>query len=628
MNMHVAAASASAPAPALPHSRPSRDELQATILDRITKSGRRLWYKLTVIQQPERARACGSGPKCKSVDSPNLKNIFFFFWILTRCLASADRRPVDPPPVVELRIFEGNTWQEAEQKDITFLYNANFFLYATLEHARIIAHGRVQTPAANQPPVLTGMPVSGMAYLDRPSEAGYFLFPDLSVRHEGRYRLTFNLYEETKEDKDKDPDTPDTNIVASGFANATGGSFDFRMEVKSHDFIVFSAKKFPGLAESTQLSRVVAEQGCRVRIRRDVRMRRRDRTKDSDYDHREEEYARRKRTETPEVKSNYRARSMSGSVSVDGTSFSAESQRRLSGAEYANAYPQTPTSAGGHLQFLGNGNAPPYHPQPPSHSRPPSMPPSPSYQTSHGSHFPSVHQSPHQIHQQGVHAQAQAHPAAPQPMHQPAYPPPPPPAAQQQTYGQIERPQPGPFAQSNPSPQRETASREFREAPPPQYGDPAPREFRDAAASSQLYHQPSKEFMLPPFKPMSYQPPPPSQHQAPRGTASVTLPPINDFAKHLPAPRAMAPLTSPTSDRVPQMQPVPPPKLATHLPAPPSVAGSKRSRDDGSRYEVETPRYHNGARENPQLLEEQVEPQLIYRRANGQEILVTQEPGV
>lgn len=473
------------------------------------------------------------------------------------------------------------------------------------------------------------MPVSGMAYLDRPNEAGYFLFPDLSVRHEGRYRLTFNLYEETKEDKDKDPDTPDSNIVAPGFTNATGGSFDFRMEVKSHDFIVFSAKKFPGLAESTQLSRVVAEQGCRVRIRRDVRMRRRDRPKEGDYENREEEYARRKRTETPEGKPDYRARSMSGSVSLERSSFSAETQRRASGAEYPAPYPQTPTSAGGHLQFLGNGSAPPYQPHTQSHSRPPSMPPSPSYQTGHGAHYTPVHQSPHHqhVHQQGVHAQAPAQPAPQPPMHQLTYPPPPPPP-KQQTYGQIERPQPHPYSQSNPSPQREGPTREFREPAPSQYGDPAQREFRDAAASSQLYHQPSKEFMLPPFKPVSYQPPPPSQHQAPRAATSVTLPPINDFAKHLPAPRAMAPLASPTSDRVPQMQAMPHPKLSTHLPAPPSVAGSKRSRDDGSRYEGEMPRYHNGARENPQFLDEQLEPQLVYRRANGQEILVTQEPGV
>lgn len=105
---------------------------------------------MSVIQQPERARACGSGAK-----------------------SSADRRPVDPPPVVELRIFEGEA-----KNDITFSYNANFFLYTTLENARPIAQGRV--PAAQTSfPVLTGMPVAGMAYLDRPSPAGYFIFPDL-----------------------------------------------------------------------------------------------------------------------------------------------------------------------------------------------------------------------------------------------------------------------------------------------------------------------------------------------------------------------------------------------------------------------------------------------------------------
>lgn len=32
---------------------------------RITKEGRKLTYQLSVIQQPERARACGSGAKCE-----------------------------------------------------------------------------------------------------------------------------------------------------------------------------------------------------------------------------------------------------------------------------------------------------------------------------------------------------------------------------------------------------------------------------------------------------------------------------------------------------------------------------------------------------------------------------------
>lgn len=32
---------------------------------RVTKEGRHLTYEMEVIQQPERARACGSGAKCR-----------------------------------------------------------------------------------------------------------------------------------------------------------------------------------------------------------------------------------------------------------------------------------------------------------------------------------------------------------------------------------------------------------------------------------------------------------------------------------------------------------------------------------------------------------------------------------
>ena len=33
-------------------------------MGRVTKEGRQLTYEMEVIQQPERARACGSGAKC------------------------------------------------------------------------------------------------------------------------------------------------------------------------------------------------------------------------------------------------------------------------------------------------------------------------------------------------------------------------------------------------------------------------------------------------------------------------------------------------------------------------------------------------------------------------------------
>lgn len=261
---------------------------------------------------------------------------------------------MDPPPVVELRIFESEPGNEAQKTDITFAYNANFFLYATLETARPLAHGRVAGPPSC--PVLTGVPVAGVAYLDRPSQAGYFIFPDLSVRHEGRYRLSFHLYEETKDakDADKDSNLPLPNQVqrTNGANPGTPQAFlNFRLEVKSVPFTVYSAKKFPGLATSTSLSRIIAEQGCRVRIRRDVRMRRRGDKREEEYDYDEERaaaavYARSDRYSTPDryvTNSVERPRSNSnGSTMASPYAFGPEIQRRPSAPDYGFQCPQPP----------------------------------------------------------------------------------------------------------------------------------------------------------------------------------------------------------------------------------------------------------------------------------------------
>ena len=45
---------------------------QPEIINRVTREGRRLQYELKVIQQPERARACGSGAKCKNLSISQL----------------------------------------------------------------------------------------------------------------------------------------------------------------------------------------------------------------------------------------------------------------------------------------------------------------------------------------------------------------------------------------------------------------------------------------------------------------------------------------------------------------------------------------------------------------------------
>ena len=250
--------------------------------------------------------------------------------------------------------------------------SANYFLFATLESARQIAHGRVPQDG-NRPPVLTGTPVAGMVYLERPRPAGYFIFPDLSVRHEGKYRLSFNLYEELKEDKDEDRIDEDIDSAkARGLGDA---HVQQRLEVKSQPFTVWSAKKFPGLGMSTDLSRVVAEQGCRVRIRRDVRMRRR-------ADGKEGQSAYENEPRTPDAYGQHRyppenGRRRSTSVSSHVSLAPAIPSRRSSGEQLSQGYqqPAYPQSAAPQYAYGQAPYAPQPHHQYPAYGPPASIPP-------------------------------------------------------------------------------------------------------------------------------------------------------------------------------------------------------------------------------------------------------------
>lgn len=149
-------------------------------------------------------------------------------------------------------------------------------LFASLEHARPWARGSLAP--THQCPVITGVCVAGAAYLQKPSNAAYFIFPDLSVRHEGFYTLKFHLFEQTKRVADMDEGITISPSHQSTLENPLPGKQHENMvnrgHIQSAPFQVFSAKKFPGLQPSTELSKLIAEQGCRVRIRRDVRQRR------------------------------------------------------------------------------------------------------------------------------------------------------------------------------------------------------------------------------------------------------------------------------------------------------------------------------------------------------------------
>ncbi|SMY21759.1 unnamed protein product [Zymoseptoria tritici ST99CH_1A5] len=435
---------------------------------RVTVDGRKLTYRMSVLQQPVRARACGQGAK-----------------------SSADRRPVDPPPIVELKIFEG----EDQENDITFTMHANYFLFATLEQARPIANGRVSNERST--PVLTGTPVAGMVYLDRPAPAGYFIFPDLSVRHEGVYRLSFSLYEDCKSPKDEDK-------TEDGAKSESDAHVTHRLEVKSEPFNVFSAKKFPGLTESTSLSRMVAEQGCRVRIRRDVRMRKRE-TKPGgrEWDNYEDEtaQARARVSATPES-SGYQA-------SQNARYMDAVTVRPRS---TSNTSHQSVLSRRPSVQELGQNYGPPHYGTAP-HT------PQTGYQSSS---FGGP--SPGQQYQTGSYAQQQApmQPPAPQYGSQtyPQPPPPPPNAVQQPGYygyspriqsrSQFGAGQPASYEtnlQQRPGSDYSTYSSSDYSRSSTQFAQPG-----YSQQSVQSPYQPQQSYQAPPPPPPQQTSPQPSQH--------------------------------------------------------------------------------------------------------------------
>jgi hypothetical protein len=80
------------------------------------------------------------------------------------------------------------------------------------------------------------------------TDGGFFVFGDLSVKVEGEFRLCFSLFEISQYQV--------THLQA----------------IKSKVFKVYSSKEFPGMADSTILSRSFGDQGVRIRIRKERRM--------------------------------------------------------------------------------------------------------------------------------------------------------------------------------------------------------------------------------------------------------------------------------------------------------------------------------------------------------------------
>ncbi|PHH75196.1 hypothetical protein CDD80_2578 [Ophiocordyceps camponoti-rufipedis] len=153
-----------------------------------------------------------------------------------------DRKPIDPPPIVQL--LDRRHHGKSGLYDSPYLFMTSSLVPETYGEGE----GKDQELPSNY---LVGSLVSSIHRLRDTDnvEGGFFVFGDLSVKREGRFRLRFTLFE-----RDQHSSAP---------------SFYFVSELITNAFTVYSTKLFPGMADSTPLTRTFSNQGVKVRLRKD-----------------------------------------------------------------------------------------------------------------------------------------------------------------------------------------------------------------------------------------------------------------------------------------------------------------------------------------------------------------------
>ncbi|KAJ8064479.1 hypothetical protein OCU04_006813 [Sclerotinia nivalis] len=149
-----------------------------------------------------------------------------------------DRRAVDPPPVVQLII------SHAVDPNERYIINPHFFMKGTLMPVTDMQAG------TSHGALLAGTTVSSCHRLKDPETddwGAYFVFGDLSAKIEGIFVLEFNLYESHEDE-----------VVWLG-------------SISSDQFTVYSSKAFPGMMESTTMTKKFQEQGLKLRVRKEPR---------------------------------------------------------------------------------------------------------------------------------------------------------------------------------------------------------------------------------------------------------------------------------------------------------------------------------------------------------------------
>ncbi|KAK0276522.1 hypothetical protein LTR35_010385 [Friedmanniomyces endolithicus] len=179
-------------------------------------------YDLLIRQQPLAARACGFGEK--------------------------DRRVIDPPPIIELRVTDASGAPREDRGALLAL------------HCTLMTEDGTQDDAAVQPAEpntqptrrLMGNMVASPYYAkDEHGRAGtFFVFPDLSCRAPGRFRLRLRL------------------IRIQHSSMKVGMQSPTVVGALTDVFTVFTAKDFPGMRASSALLKALRRQGLSVGVKK------------------------------------------------------------------------------------------------------------------------------------------------------------------------------------------------------------------------------------------------------------------------------------------------------------------------------------------------------------------------
>lgn len=190
-------------------------------------------YDLRIRQQPIAARACGMGQR--------------------------DRRVIDPPPIIQLSLRDFDPRSAA---DVDALRNPHNALHCSLVDSS--GSDITQTRDSHDPqrmsrglsgsimasPFIGFDPAAPASNVENARLGCFFIFPDISCRQAGLYRLRFQLVQQRLE-----------GLVTGSLSSILG-------VVESDIFEVFTAKDFPGMRPSTDLMLDLKNQGASVSVRR------------------------------------------------------------------------------------------------------------------------------------------------------------------------------------------------------------------------------------------------------------------------------------------------------------------------------------------------------------------------